>query len=73
MITGENTMIYITGDTHGMIDWEKLNTTEFPEQKSLTRDDYVIVVGDFGGVWDGDIRSCYNIIEGIWDHSYYLE
>ncbi|MBQ1894355.1 MAG: metallophosphoesterase [Clostridiales bacterium] len=46
-------MIYITGDTHGMIDWEKLNTTEFPEQKDLTRDDYVIIVGDFGGVWDG--------------------
>ncbi len=47
-------MIYITGDTHGMIDWEKLNTTEFPEQKDLTREDYVIVLGDFGGVWDGD-------------------
>ena len=46
-------MIYITGDTHGMIDWEKINTREFPEQKSLTRDDYVIVLGDFGGIWDG--------------------
>ena len=52
-------MIYVTGDTHGMIDWEKLNTTEFPEQKSLTRDDYVIVVGDFGGVWDGDKQDKY--------------
>ena len=46
-------MIYVTGDTHGMIDWEKINTREFPEQKSLTRDDYVIVLGDFGGIWDG--------------------
>ena len=46
-------MIYITGDTHGMIDWEKLNTTEFPDQYGMTRDDYVIVLGDFGGVWDG--------------------
>ena len=52
-------MIYITGDTHGMIDWEKLNTTEFPEQKDLTRDDYVIIVGDFGGVWDGAEQDRY--------------
>ncbi len=46
-------IFYITGDTHGMIDWEKINTTEFPEQKDLTRDDHVIVLGDFGGIWDG--------------------
>lgn len=52
-------MIYITGDTHGMIDWEKLNTTEFPEQKSLSRDDYVIVLGDFGGIWDGADQDRY--------------
>lgn len=52
-------MIYITGDTHAMIDWEKLNTREFPEQKDLTRDDYVIVLGDFGGVWDGDKQDKY--------------
>ena len=44
-------MIFITGDTHGMIDWEKINTSNFPEQKNLTRDDYLIVLGDFGGVW----------------------
>lgn len=58
-------MLYITGDTHGVIDWEKLDTTEFPEQKDLTGDDYVIVVGDFGGVWDGgkqdrDILETYD-------------
>ena len=44
-------MIYITGDTHGTIDWEKINTGNFPEQKDLTKDDYLIVLGDFGGVW----------------------
>lgn len=43
-------MIYITGDTHSMLDWEKINTTRFPEQKGLTKDDYLIVLGDFGGV-----------------------
>ena len=46
-------MIYITGDTHGMEDWEKLNTKNFPEQKELTKDDYLVITGDFGGIWDG--------------------
>lgn len=40
-------MIYITGDTHG--DWmSRLNTHNFPEQKSLSKKDYVIICGDFG-------------------------
>lgn len=43
-------MIYITGDTHIPIDIGKLSTSRFPKQKSLTKDDYVIVCGDFGGV-----------------------
>ena len=45
-------MVYITGDTHGTEDWEKLNTRNFSEQKFMHPDnDYVIIVGDFGGVW----------------------
>ena len=44
-------MIYLTGDTHIPIDIEKLNTKNFPEQKKLSRDDYVIVLGDFGLLW----------------------
>ena len=52
-------MIYVTGDTHGTIDWEKLNTTRFPEQKDLTKDDYLIILGDFGGVWDGGDQDRY--------------
>ena len=42
-------MIYITGDCHG--DYRRLNTENFPEQKEMTRDDYVTVCGDFG-YWD---------------------
>ena len=42
--------IYITGDTHG--DVRRLNTTSFYEQKEMTKDDYVIILGDFGLVWD---------------------
>ena len=45
--------IYITGDTHGQIDWSKLNTENFPVQKTMTENDLVIIAGDFGGVWDG--------------------
>ena len=45
--------IYITGDTHGQHDWSKLNTENFPAQKTMTKDDLVIIAGDFGGVWDG--------------------
>ena len=39
-------MIYITGDCHA--DWSKLSTEAFPEQKEMTRDDFVIGCGDFG-------------------------
>lgn len=42
-------MIYITGDTHA--EYSRFNTKNFPEQRTMTRDDYVIVCGDFGGVW----------------------
>lgn len=51
-------MIYVTGDTHANIDIEKLNTTKFPQQKNLTKDDYLIICGDFGLCWDGSRRRC---------------
>lgn len=41
----------ITGDTHANLDWERFRTDYFPEQKDMTRDDIVIIAGDFGGVW----------------------
>lgn len=41
-------MIYLTGDTHG--DWRRFSTSNFPDQKEMTRDDVVIVCGDFG-IW----------------------
>ena len=43
--------IYVTGDTHIPLDIGKLNTKEFPEQKELNRDDYVVILGDFGLYW----------------------
>ncbi len=48
-------MIYITGDCHG--NFERFNTSIFPEQKEMTKEDYVIICGDFGGVWNKDEES----------------
>ena len=45
-------MIFITGDLHGHVDKSKFNTQSFPQQKELTKDDFVIIAGDFGGIWD---------------------
>lgn len=57
-------MIYVTGDTHGIYGAVKrLSVNNFPEQKEMTRNDYVIVCGDFGGIWDYDSR--YNKEGGI--------
>lgn len=42
-------MIYVTGDTHG--DFFRFSQEEFPEQKDMTEDDFVIVCGDFG-IWN---------------------
>ena len=48
-------MIYITGDCHS--DFVRFNTENFPEQTEMTKDDYVIICGDFGGVWNVDEES----------------
>lgn len=48
-------MIYITGDCHQ--DFERFNIDVFPEQKEMTKDDCVIICGDFGGVWNRNEES----------------
>lgn len=45
-------MIYATGDTHG--GFQRFQPEYFPEQKEMSKDDYVIICGDFGGIWNGD-------------------
>jgi len=53
-------MIYITGDTHIPIDINKLLTINFPEQEKLSKNDFLIICGDFGGVWDNsDEEICW--------------
>ena len=48
-------MIYITGDCHG--NFERFNPNIFPEQNEMTKEDYVIICGDFGGVWHREAES----------------
>ena len=50
-------MIYITGDTHG--GFHRFTTSNFPQQKQMDHNDYVIITGDFGGVWDGSGKERY--------------
>lgn len=52
-------MIYVTGDTHADIDISKLSTKRFPQQNSMTKNDYLIICGDFGLVWDESAREVY--------------
>ena len=50
-------MVYITGDTHGLYDVLKFENAYFPQKSQLTKNDYVIISGDFGGIWDGGERD----------------
>lgn len=45
--------IIFTGDIHGSLEAKRLSYKNFPESRNLTKDDYVIICGDFGCIWDG--------------------
>ena len=47
-------MIFITGDTHRALDIDKLANFDY---RGLTRDDYIIICGDFGFLWFDDDRD----------------
>ena len=51
--------VWVTGDVHGGIDVGRLSGRNWPEGKTLTRDDLVIVCGDFGMPWDGSNEERY--------------
>ncbi|NUU74615.1 metallophosphoesterase family protein [Paenibacillus xylanilyticus] len=47
-------------DIHGTISANKrFNSKNFPQQKQLTKDDYLIITGDFGLIWDGSKENQY--------------
>lgn len=47
--------ILLTGDTHG--DFSRLAEGVFPALDKLTKEDYLIICGDFGGLWQGGSRE----------------
>lgn len=50
-------MVFITGDCHG--NFRRFGHRYFPEQETMDRDDYVIICGDFGGVWGDSPEETY--------------
>ena len=48
-------MIYITGDCYA--DFSRFLIEKFPIQSEMTKDDYIIICGDFGGVWTFEEES----------------
>lgn len=50
-------MIYITGDTHA--DFLRFEENKFSIQSEMTKNDYIIICGDFGGVWNYIVESIY--------------
>lgn len=47
--------IYVTGDCHG--EFRKFNTKNFALQRGMDKRDYVIICGDFGGIWHEDANN----------------
>lgn len=45
-------MIYVTGDVHGLNSFYKFD--EFVQGRDLSKDDYMIIAGDCGVVWQED-------------------
>lgn len=56
-------MLFVTGDLHGDYDLHKLNNYTL---KNLTRQDYVIIAGDAGIIWDGGPKDKY--VQKILNH-----
>ena len=43
--------VFLTGDTHGEIDMGKVDEFAKHAANVLTREDYLVILGDFGLVW----------------------
>jgi len=50
-------VVFVTGDTHSA--FGRFRAKSFSEQKKMTREDCVIICGDFGGVWCDSAEERY--------------
>ena len=55
-------MIFVTGDIHGDLSVNRLSSKNWPRGRELCRDDYVVILGDFGLIWD----QCESRNEKYW-------
>jgi hypothetical protein len=54
-------ILNVTGDTHQLTDTVKLVTHRFTEQSTMTKEDYLIILGDTGFTWKTqDLNYCLN-------------
>ena len=59
-------MLFVTGDVHNDIDIKKLTTARFAIQEDMTKEDIVVVMGDWGAIWYGNRKD--NYILNWWDN-----
>lgn len=43
--------VFVCGDTHGYNDIAKISKSNWNKHEELTKDDVLIILGDFGGIW----------------------
>ena len=48
-------MIYITGDTHQFVNFDKLKN--YFSKKYISKKDYLIILGDAGIIWDKNYKD----------------
>lgn len=51
--------LFLTGDTHNYLEINRLSFKNFPLGYELTKDDIIIILGDFGFPWDGQKADNY--------------
>ena len=49
--------VFVCGDVHGSYDIKKLSTKNWKVQKELTKDDFLIFLGDFGNPWSCGVKD----------------
>lgn len=64
-------MIYVTGDIHADLDIKKLSNSAFSESRILTRNDYLVILGDFGfPFYDKEVMKKRDLMDEyiFWTH-----
>ena len=64
-------MIYITGDTHGLHDFDKL--VSYFDKRYVTKRDFLIILGDAGIVWDDDYKNILDRYEWLGPTVFFID